>query len=192
MEFKKTVVWLVGEPGAGKTTLARALLGSSLHLVDKPKWTKAGTWCAAGHYSGGPFDGADTVPYNGAAEALVYWEQNLKEGHPYTLLDGDRFSNENSVKFFQGHPGFRLACVYLDLPEEKAAARRAARSETVQNPTWVAGRRTKARRFHEGFVDSLRVDGEAPTPEQVQRVLAYLAAPPPPPPSDSDGILGFF
>lgn len=155
--MKPTVLWIVGEPGAGKTTLAREIMGCDLVprvLSEKPdpKWTRAGDMiAAAGHYTGDTFDGADTVPYNGAAKALAYWLEHYR-AVPLTIFDGDRFSHAGALEWFKTNaPGHRLACVKLWLPERVAAQRRAARSDKVQNPAWVKGRTTKAARFAELF-----------------------------------------
>jgi GTPase SAR1 family protein len=106
------VLWVVGPPGAGKTSLVRALMdhldpGQTRYLVDKPKWTVApGLFAAAGHYTGSTFDGADTVPYNGVAAALSSWADGSAFGTPcgptppLTILDGDRFSHETAARFF--------------------------------------------------------------------------------------------
>lgn len=147
----RTILWIVGEPGLGKSSLVRALLPAAERgLVEKPKWTVAGRWCAAGHYTGGKFDGADTIPYNGAAAALDFWAAALGD-KTVTILDGDRFSNASSVA--QVHrlaPGARLRCVHLKGPPGLAAARRAQRG-TAQNETWLRGRVTKAANFAASF-----------------------------------------
>src|SRR5690242_8502091 len=141
----KTILWVVGEPGVGKTTLVRGLLGPVVARIPKPKWTYGSGVACAGSFTGGAFDGADTVPYNGAAEALVFWREAIKE--PLTIFDGDRFSNTKAVELFAAH---RRLCVLLAAPEEVVAARRAARG-TEQNASWVLGRKTKSRRFHARF-----------------------------------------
>jgi hypothetical protein len=141
------VLFLVGAPGVGKTTLVRGLLGSEPRLVLKPKWTLSGTdICAGGHYTGAAFDGADTIAYNGARAAFEYWVENLR-GYPLTILDGDRFSNANALSWWVD-AGADICCAHLTLPESRAQQRRDARG-TTQNPTWVKGRATKAARFAE-------------------------------------------
>lgn len=153
-------LWLVGPPGVGKTTLAKLLLGfPEVGTIPKPKWTVAlkKPWCAAGWYAGTTFDGADTVPYNGAAEALTYWKANLL-GQPdlrITLFDGDRFSNQNALSFVEEAlalvPGSRTACLHLTAGPDILQARREQRG-SKQSPSWMLGRATKAARFAEKFL----------------------------------------
>jgi ABC-type dipeptide/oligopeptide/nickel transport system ATPase component len=159
---KRTILWIVGEPGVGKTTLARGLLGKvpAEVRIPKPKWSISGGIAAAGHYVGGTFDGADTVPYNGVEDALVFWREFIKS--PLTLLDGDRFSNAKVVEFLAAH---NKLCLLLSAPEDVVAARRAARGSD-QNPSWVRGRKTKSRRFFEMFPEQDRFElaaGSSPT-----------------------------
>jgi hypothetical protein len=148
------VLWLVGEPGAGKTTLARQIIEVPSKMTAKPKWTIGSKVVAAGHYTGGKFDGADTVPYNGAKEALAFWREMLAHKAELTLLDGDRFSNATAVEFFKSYVGPggrpRLLCVLLKPSAELAAERRKLRGSD-QNETWLKGRVTKANNFYEGF-----------------------------------------
>jgi hypothetical protein len=150
-------MFLVGPPGVGKTTLARALLDPDPYLVVKPKWTVGETMCAAGHYSGGTFDGADTVAYNGVKAALDYWATNLHDAVRWTLFDGDRFSYEGVLDYFRAHGVAKLLCVNLAAGESTLSKRRAERGSN-QNAAWMKGRVTKAQRFAEKFERTSRLD----------------------------------
>jgi hypothetical protein len=88
------VLFILGSPGVGKTSLARRLLwsgGREPTLLYRPKWTFTDTVCAAGHYKGELFDGADTIPYNGSKEVLEWWSYQFIHW-PLTIFDGDRMS----------------------------------------------------------------------------------------------------
>ena len=149
----RQILWVVGEPGVGKTTLVRHLLaengdlsGAPYTFNAKPKWTIGKEVAAAGHYLGQKFDGADMVPYNGVKQALEFWQEYVGPRCKLTIFDGDRFSNSGVIDFFREATGPIDLRVVLLQNSEVAAARRAERG-TTQDPAWVRGRKTKAERF---------------------------------------------
>lgn len=160
----RVVLWIVGAPGLGKTTIARSLLtgraAKSVSFYEKPKWSiqKGGKVVAAGHYTGQAFDGADTLSYSGGQEALDFWWKKLAKKAELTILDGDRLSNAKTVTFFREiYEGgevrsMKLRCVHLVADEDVARNRRELRAEGLgvpyQNETWVKGRVTKSRNFY--------------------------------------------
>lgn len=146
------ILYVLGAPGVGKTTLVRTLLSyysdddPVLTQPPEPKWSLAGDAVAAGHYSGKTFDGADTIPYNGARAALEYWAQTLAESS-LTILDGARFSTGPSLaRLRELAPGHAIVGVYLVATDAQLDERRAARGSN-QNAAWIKGATTVARNF---------------------------------------------
>ncbi len=153
----RVALWIVGPPGAGKTTLARSFLGfddgkgAALVLVQKPKWSIAfgGRVVAAGHYTGATFDGADTIGYSGGAAVLDYWLRELQPRAELTIFDGDRLSHKGALEFVRGHVD-RVEVQHVTASPDVLAARYAARGWNPK-PAWIKGRTTKAARFAELF-----------------------------------------
>jgi hypothetical protein len=180
----KTVAWIVGEPGIGKTTAIRELIDSTKGVLfyEKPKWTSADGIVLAGHYKGDKFDGADTIPYNGAFAALEFWRDHFVAGAAtLTVFDGDRFANKNCLaavrSMVMGHECV-LKCVLLS---GSCGPERRAQRGTTQNESWVKGSKTKAYNFYRNFstLDSkiVQVDGLAPS--AVGAILReFLGVPP--------------
>lgn len=161
-----TIIFVVGEPGVGKTSAVRRLIPRKVKYT-KPKFTVSCDRAFAGHYIGGKFDGADTVPYNGVSAALEFWESHLRK-KKITVFDGDRFSNEKVLRFFQSRA--RVEVVHLFAEEGVGIERRKKRGGN-QNASWIKGRKTKSRRFAELLKNPLHVDVSRLKPEEVEQVI---------------------
>jgi ribose 1,5-bisphosphokinase PhnN len=175
-----TVLFVVGPPGAGKTTLVRAMLGVingelplGGFLVPRPKWTVVGGACAAGHYTGATFDGADTVGYSGVDAAIAFWRGSLARSR-LTVLDGDRFSYAGSLAQFQAT--HRTRVIYATVADETLSRRLASRGST-QNAAWMRGRASKALNFAALFdtADRLDLDLSGDVAILAERALEFAA-----------------
>lgn len=168
--MKHVVLYILGAPGSGKTTLARALLGVGPFVLTTPKWTVGEQVCAAGHYTGAMFDGTDTIPYAGARAALSFWQDKLAHV-PLTILDGTRLASAPSLEFLQKT---RHAIIGAHLTCTLAAERRKQRG-TLQDPTWVRGATTRAANFAKK-IGAMELDSTLPVERLAATVLDWIEA----------------
>ena len=153
------VVFVVGAPGVGKTTLLEGLLDVfNTYEIEKPKWTISDPFALVGHYQKKTFGGGDTLGYTQGGEAVDYMLHELiqKPELKYLFLDGDRMSTKSILKQVR-EAGIKPFCWFMTATD-KALADRCSNRGSSQNPTWAKGRKTKAQNFASLFSLESRVE----------------------------------
>tara|TARA_Y100000401_G_C8322545_1_gene226264 strand:- start:1840 stop:2412 length:573 start_codon:yes stop_codon:yes gene_type:complete len=171
------VVWVVGEPGVGKSSALETLMNPfGTSLLESPKWTISPPYAFAGHYGGIEFGGGDTISYTDAARQihdLSSIRGKLRDELVHTVFfDGDRLSNETSFRLVED-ASHEVLCVLLTCEASEAARRRSKRSG-AQNQAWVKGRKTKSANFTTKFEPHqvLTIDTSNSSAEEVGERIA--------------------
>lgn len=146
--MKSQLLYLVGEPGSGKTTLMSKLTEglTRILLEDQPKrevlFDKKGSPVALElGYRKGTFSGTDALGMT-VIEQAVPWL--YRADFPIVLAEGARLAN---TRFLAAalDAGFETHLFLLDHPKIEAwRTKRERQLGKAQNPTWVAGARTRA------------------------------------------------
>jgi ABC-type dipeptide/oligopeptide/nickel transport system ATPase component len=143
------IIYLIGEPGSGKTTLTEAFTRSwtNPRHYEKPiKYrvhdTPQGAALSLGWLRPN-FGGTDTLG-NAAIVSIEPWLPTITDSYEILYGEGDRLANDRFFNLCRANGDFHL--FYLDTDPEIAKLRRYERSLATgkeQNPTWVKGRSTK-------------------------------------------------
>ena len=146
-------IYLIGSPASGKSTLADAFLEDwkEQELIEKPfahRIAKSGL----GGYGiilgkdRKPFSGTDTLGHTAIVAVEKIYPEWARRSISWVFGEGDRLAVDRFMDCAKREG--TLFLFYLDTPEETAQLRRLSRAQQhglkVQNPTWVAGRKTKA------------------------------------------------
>jgi len=167
------LLYLICQPGSGKTTLATALF-ADLPQVQRPAFHPYPPFI---EYPGGAqigvmrsgFGGTDVLPLNCQPNVIAWMQQT---GWFHLFAEGDRLAND---KFFKAckAAGIGLSVIHLDCPDELAQERRERRGSN-QDTAWVKGRASKVRRLAEAWSeDSWRLPAELPLEDLVERLRQH-------------------
>jgi adenylate kinase family enzyme len=173
-------IYLIGQPGSGKTTLTKELqkTWAKVNMSDKP--FKHQEWEAPNLgkvYSLGwdreHFSGTDTLGNTVITQMPAFYEQAAKEVD-YIYGEGDRLASAGFMDIANLYGTLHL--FYLATDNETAQARRTERSAKTgktQNPSWVKGRVTKHENLAKKF-NAYYLPGDK-TPSQITQIMAdYL------------------
>ena len=169
------LVYVIGAPGVGKSTLVAALLGSAgwRAVADPIPHLRRGNTVMPGR-AREAFGGTDSLAMSIAPRAEAWISTRPA---PTVVGEGDRLAYP---RFFEvaAAAGYRVHLVSLYLPREAAERRRAERAARLgtkpQNPTWVRGRESKVDNLT-AALGAVVLSAEA-APEQIADALAVRLA----------------
>lgn len=169
------LIYVIGVPGAGKTTLVQAAMGQGTQLGGKgvvPRVEYDDGWIQLGRVRPGSFSGTDALSLAIMESAVDFMAVNRKN----VIAEGDRLANH---RFFRQAKTwyFPMRVVLLEIDEEVAEARRAARvgAGALQDEAWVKGQETKIHNLRMWV--NAEIDGSAPLAEQVAVLRDLMESP---------------
>lgn len=168
---------ILGEPGSGKSTLTKAFTSDWIELSLELKPVKHITYNSPYGsaiqlgWNRPPFSGTDTLGHT-SINFVSAWYPEITAN--LVLAEGDRLANDRFVKLAEQHGN--IIAIYLDTDSELAQERRIQRIRQhnlpTQNPSWIAGRRTKHLNLAERL-GATRIPGDI-TPEEQANLLRIL------------------
>lgn len=167
----KTLVYLVGVPGSGKsTTSERVFDGVPGRSESRPFAHIMRPTCVELGARRDAFSGTDALSMGVQPKVVPFM---LDSDAAVFFGEGDRLAN---IKFFDAvlAAGIHLIPALIHVPERVAAARRAER-DSHQNVSWIKGRITKVQRVWRAYGSLGRVvDATRPVEEVAADVSAIL------------------
>jgi hypothetical protein len=161
----KHAMYVIGEPGIGKTTLVQELTaGVDYETTENPFAMRV--YDGPVTYLGkrrGTFSGTDALSMDVIGKVEQYLEGVAP---PYIIAEGDRLANSRFFDFLARN-GYELP-LYL-LQADGLAERRRLLRGSVQDEKWLKGRATKVRKLAHDF-GAIRLDA-TPTPATIAKMI---------------------
>lgn len=175
----QTFTYLIGQPGAGKSTLVRAALAGHARETSRTilphdyfPWLDLVTLGLTRRR----FGGTDALHMGIMPDAKAFLEANRAT---HLFGEGDRLAASGFWKHAQDL-GYDVRILFLDTPDDIAVKRRNERAsrdpEQAQDPRWVRGRITKCANLAEAW-QAVRLPGELRTSELAPLFLQALPFP---------------
>lgn len=150
--MKPTSIYIVGEPGVGKTTISLEL--ASKYTINPPIRLHKQLWgqpLTKGHIVKGillgkpkpPFSGTDALGMSVSPDACQWVAQQTT----YRLIigEGARLTNTRFLQTLKDHTNLNLIYLTADNAADRRQNRQKTNGTKQQNPNWVQGRATAAR-----------------------------------------------
>jgi GTPase SAR1 family protein len=177
------VVYLIGVAGVGKSTTVKELTNDWSLRMEAPKpfahrhyTTPYGRGIVLGKDIE-PFGGTDTLSWTAINHVGDFFNACAQRNVQIIIGEGDRFANARFFEMAMEHGSLLL--YNLDAPDVVTDERRKKRASLfnspIQNPTWVAGRKTKVAGLVERF-ETIRIDATQPTTSIIQTINKDIEA----------------
>lgn len=169
--------YLIGSPGAGKSTLMRGLTWDAEWYVGKQPFKhlcyvtiEDGVVAIQLGDEHETFPGTDRLSMAVQPDAIAFVQSAPA---PFVFGEGDRLATVGFLTAFAEACDEGFTLLWLDTPDMLAASRSAARSS--QNEAWQKGRRAKVRNLA-SILDPVRLDGTNPADELVAHARELVPA----------------
>jgi deoxyadenosine/deoxycytidine kinase len=160
------IVYYIGEPGTGKTTLMRGIL-DEYRKVEQDELVEDGhvkyhrfanqKVIVLGIYDDSTFAGTDRWSKVVGPKFREWLIANRENYSDWTVLgEGERLSNAPNMDAMFDEESMKLVC--LKVSEEELERRRAARNNT-QDPKWMKGMRTRIVNLCRAYPHTVEVIG---------------------------------
>lgn len=170
------LLYIIGVPGSGKTTLVKKLtkeVPSEVKTAPYVSWTEYSPECCQLGYDRGTFGGTDALGM-AAQKHVQNWLLTCE--YKYVLAEGDRLANGKFFQFCREND-IDITIVCIDVAEKTSQERREKRNAAIgkqQNEQWLKTRHTKVDNIKSEFISKENIiNGNLPIKDVAKSMLKY-------------------